>query len=173
MIDNVENWVLMNSPKSILILMRLLVTDLVLLYQFLIVTEIVSMSLKNAKSDTQKLLHAEWILYKTCSESFNQFLLIGWFKSDVRILKNQEESNYKNNTFQNAVKSLLFKVVDEFCLTRSTVYVQSFYKATDKKACNILTAYFSQLSLSHTTILIWLVISCEMWSCLNVLRIIQ
>ena len=131
------------------------------------------MSLKNAKSNTQKLLHAEWILYKTCSKSFNQFLLIGWFKKRCQNFEKSGRIKFKNNTFQNAVKSLLFKVVDEFCLTRSTVYVQSFYKATDKKACNILTAYFSQLSLSHTTILIWLVISCEMWSRLNVLRIIQ
>ena len=131
------------------------------------------MSLKNAKSNTQKLLHDEWILYKTCSKSFNQFVLIGWFEKRCQNFEKSGRVKFKNNTFQNAVKSLLFKVVDEFCLTRSTVYVQSFYKATDKKACNILTAYFSQLSLSHTTILIWLVISCEMWSRLNVLRIIQ
>ena len=45
---------------------------------------------------------------------------------------------------------LLSKVVDEFYLTRSTVYIQSFHKAMDKKAWKILTAYISKHALSHT-----------------------
>ena len=53
----------------------------------------------------------------------------------------------KNNKVMRPCQNRFYlssKAVDEFyILTRTTVYVQSFYKSTDKKACKILTAYFS------------------------------